>query len=587
MSVERSFEAWEEVQRHGQDLADRLAQGFSGLIQSHITHPPAFSWPNPPKSKLFDLEFPAHGFSKGDFGVLTDNSGINGFSAILDVGNRIGQAGADFGAALNGMVHQFFRILPLPFKQEESVRLGVRMDGKRSEVGLGLEGELGLVSERLRDFGFVEDNGGVGGGGGGGGVEGLLEEEIGGLNLKGVGYLGKPQGTINITSTYDSRTHNIESSLVARGDLWRVEASHGSSTSGNDNASLFLVQLGPVLIVRDSTFLLPVHLSKQHLLWYGYDRKTGMHSLCPAVWSKHRRWLLMSMLCLNPLACAEIPNLEFSLGEGAGELVEINFKREEVRISEQPCHPSSSCHQAQTSPKADLQFPNGQMTYVSGEGLSTSAFLPLRGGLLQAQGQYPGEMRFSFSRKNKWGTRITPMVQWPDKSFTLGFAQSLAWQRSGLMVRPTVQFSLCPTFGGSNPGLRAELIHSVNDHLNLICGCAATTHPSAFASISLTEWDPGFSVIAYGHNMHTMASCMVESMMVLKTLMIVGKWGTVGVIFSSLSNIQFSLVAPLQIGRSKWNGNVGSSGIVMRLDTPLSNVGQPSFSVQINSGVEF
>lgn len=31
--------------------------------------------------------------------------------------------------------------------------------------------------------------------------------------------------------------------------------------------------------------------------------QNGMHSLCPAVWSKHRRWLLMSMLCLNPLAC--------------------------------------------------------------------------------------------------------------------------------------------------------------------------------------------------------------------------------------------------------------------------------------------
>ena len=47
----------------------------------------------------------------------------------------------------------------------------------------------------------------------------------------------------------------------------------------------------------------------------------------------------------------------------------------------------------------DLQFPNGQLTYVSGEGLSTSAFLPVYGGLLQAQGQYPGEMRFSFSCK--------------------------------------------------------------------------------------------------------------------------------------------------------------------------------------------
>lgn len=43
-------------------------------------------------------------------------------------------------------------------------------------------------------------------------------------------------------------------------------------------------------------------------------------------------------------------------------------------------------------------------------------------------------------QQNKWGTRITPMVQWPDKSFTLGLSQALAWQRSGLMVRPTIQF---------------------------------------------------------------------------------------------------------------------------------------------------
>lgn len=47
----------------------------------------------------------------------------------------------------------------------------------------------------------------------------------------------------------------------------------------------------------------------------------------------------------------------------------------------------------------DLQFPNGQLTYVSGEGLTISAFLPLCGGLLQAQGQYPGDMRFSYSCK--------------------------------------------------------------------------------------------------------------------------------------------------------------------------------------------
>ena len=47
--------------------------------------------------------------------------------------------------------------------------------------------------------------------------------------------------------------------------------------------------------------------------------------------------------------------------------------------------------------------------------------------------------------------------------------------------------SLCPTFGGSSPGLRAELIHSVKEQLSLICGCAFVTHPSAFASISVSH----------------------------------------------------------------------------------------------------
>ncbi|KAK7324510.1 hypothetical protein VNO77_28115 [Canavalia gladiata] len=483
MSVERSIEAWEEVQRHGQDLADRLAQGFSGLIQTHM-NPTQFVWPNPPKSKLFDLEFPSQSFGTRDFGLLTtEDYGINGVSAIFDIGNRIGQAGADFGASLNGLVQQFFRSLPLPvpFKHEED---SVRMEGadkgwQRSGVGVAVQEDLGLglLSERLKNHGFSESISSGNGGGGGG----TVEEEVGGggFNLGSIGHLGRRQGIINFTSTYDSRTQEVEGSIVARGDLWRVEASHGGSTSGNENSSLYLVQLGPLLFIRDSTLLLPVHLSKQHLLWYGYDRKNGMHSLCPAVWSKHRRWLLMSMLCLNPLACSFV----------------------------------------------DLQFPNGQLTYVSGEGLTTSAFLPVCGGLLQAQGQYPGEMRFSFSCKTKWGTRITPMVQWPDKSFSLGLAQALAWKRSGLIVRPTIQFSLCPTLGGSNPGLRAELIHSVKEKINLICGCAFMTYPSVFASVS--------------------------------------------------------------IGRSKWNGNVGNSGLVLRVDAPLSSVGRPSFSIQINSGIEF
>ncbi|CAA0808720.1 Unknown protein [Striga hermonthica] len=474
MSVERSFEAWEEVQRHGQDLADKLAQGFTGLIQSHIT-PPSFQWPNPPTPKLFEVGFPVQKFMKGDFGLSVDNSAINGVTAIFDIGNKLGQAGVEFGSSLNGVVHQFFRRLPVPFHHDESagMSLGVEGQGPRTNLGITLQEDLGSLAERFKDYGFSENSAVI--------VEGSEEDETEtfGVNAKALKHLGHSKGTINVTATYDSRTSNVESSLVAKGDLWRVEASQGSSTSRNENSSLFLVQLGPVLFVRDSTLLLPVHLSKQHLLWYGYDRKNGLHSLCPAVWSKHRRWLLMSMICLNPLACSFM----------------------------------------------DLQFPNGQVTYVSGEGLSTSAFLPVCGGLLQAQGQYPGDMKFSFSCKNKWGTRITPMLQWPDKSFALGLEQALAWKRSGLLVRPTVQFSLCPTFGGSCPGLRMELTHSLKEEVNLICGCAFVTHPSAFASVS--------------------------------------------------------------VGRSKWNGNVGSTGVVVKVETPLGNYGRPSFSVQLNSGIEF
>lgn len=188
MSVERSFEAWEEVQRHGQDLADRLAQGFTGLIQSHIN--PPFQWPNHHNSKLFDLEFPPQSFGNRDFGLVVDNSsGINGVSAILDIGNRIGQAGADFGACLNGMVQQFFRRLPVPFRQDENEMAVVRMDVEKNrfggDVGMSVREELGPLTDRLRDFGFVENDNGGG--------DGVGDEEVAGLNLRNAGHLGRPQ----------------------------------------------------------------------------------------------------------------------------------------------------------------------------------------------------------------------------------------------------------------------------------------------------------------------------------------------------------------------------------------------------------
>lgn len=187
MSVERSFEAWEEVQRQSQDLADRLAQGFTGLIQSHMS-PHSFPWPNPQNSKLFDLEFPSQSFRGRDFGLATDNTGSNGVLAIFDIGNRIGQAGADFGACLNGLVHQFFRRLPVPFWQEENVVAAMRVDlegtRRRSDVGVSTQRELGLLTEGLPEFGFAEN---------GSGADGLVDDEVAGLNLRTAGLLGRPQ----------------------------------------------------------------------------------------------------------------------------------------------------------------------------------------------------------------------------------------------------------------------------------------------------------------------------------------------------------------------------------------------------------
>jgi hypothetical protein len=57
------------------------------------------------------------------------------------------------------------------------------------------------------------------------------------------------QGTVNVSATYSTRSLDIMSSVVARGDLWRLEASHSGSTSGNDTSPIYLVQLGPLLFV--------------------------------------------------------------------------------------------------------------------------------------------------------------------------------------------------------------------------------------------------------------------------------------------------------------------------------------------------
>lgn len=493
------------VQRHGQDLADRLAQGISGLlVHAHAPQLPPWSPPAlllPPNLAIpFEIDLPVVPFVDGvRRGVGAVDLPAVAVSSLVEIGGRLGQAGSELGAAVQQLARQV--PVPVPFLAEgarqrkwETARQPTAAAADEGEVTLaaGTGGPTKVALERAVDIGSLEVAAAAAAAATGSataasasavgapGADVMDEEDDGfGCEIGTLENFKKAKGTVDISATYNTRHHDLESSVVARGDLWRLESSRGNLTSGNDSSPLFLVQLGPLLFVRESTLLLPVHLSKQHLLWYGYDRKNGMHSLCPAIWSKHRKWMLMSMMCLNPVACSFM----------------------------------------------DVQFPNGQLTYVAGEGITASGFFPLFGGLLEAHGKYPGETRVSFSFKSKQGTRFTPVFQWPDNSFSFGAAQAFAWKRSGLMVRPSIQVSVCPTFGGSDPGIRAEFVHSLKEGLNVMCGFSCSRRPAAFTALSL--------------------------------------------------------------GRSKWNGQVGSSGLVITLETPLDPMTRPSLSVQLNGGFEF
>lgn len=41
--------------------------------------------------------------------------------------------------------------------------------------------------------------------------------------------------------------------------------------------------------------------------------------------------------------------------------------------------------------------------------------------------------------QNRNGGSVVPMVQWPDKSLSVGVVQALSWRRSGLMLQPATQ----------------------------------------------------------------------------------------------------------------------------------------------------
>ena len=166
--MERQLEPWEEMQRQGQDLADRLAQGFNGLLHSHIA-PPKLT--NPFDHQIlvptnWNLALPlAVGHSASNGGV----------SAIFDIGNKLGQAGSELGNCINGAVQQFFRHVPLPFLKVE-VR---KIDGGSEEGRIVVDRETGRVEGAYGGSVF--------------GVDELGEEDGIDFDLKSAPNFGRPQ----------------------------------------------------------------------------------------------------------------------------------------------------------------------------------------------------------------------------------------------------------------------------------------------------------------------------------------------------------------------------------------------------------
>ncbi|VAH79482.1 unnamed protein product [Triticum turgidum subsp. durum] len=141
--MEISFEAWEGVQRHGQDIADRLAQGFTGLLQA----PPQFPWP-PVSHKLmpFEIDLPVvpFGAARGAAGAGKDFFPTAAVASVIDIGGRLGQAGVEIGTSVGGAVQHAVRQLPVPFR-------GAQIRRRKLQPTPSADGAVGLSSERAVD----------------------------------------------------------------------------------------------------------------------------------------------------------------------------------------------------------------------------------------------------------------------------------------------------------------------------------------------------------------------------------------------------------------------------------------------------
>lgn len=84
-----------------------------------------------------------------------------------------------------------------------------------------------------------------------------------------------------------------------------------------------------------------------------------------------------------------------------------------------------------------------------------------------------------FHSKSKQGTRFTPMFQRPDNSLSFGVEQAVAWKKSGLMVRPSVQVRYASTCS------EAISVNNAVDHSTVhnFCWTLMKIHTPVFAPL--------------------------------------------------------------------------------------------------------
>lgn len=157
--MEISLEAsWVGVQRHGQDLADRLAQGFSGLLL-HAQPPQLPPWSPaallPPKLVIpFDLDLPVVPFVAGmRRGAGTVDLPAVAVSSLVEIGGRLGQAGSELGAAVQHLARQV--PVPVPFRKWEAAQPPTVVTGDVA-LAVGTVGSTNVALERAVDIGSLE-----------------------------------------------------------------------------------------------------------------------------------------------------------------------------------------------------------------------------------------------------------------------------------------------------------------------------------------------------------------------------------------------------------------------------------------------